>query len=163
MKHTSTSPYSATVTRQVGAGPQQTFTVIVPINLSTIFTGYWFLPAVKDVRDYPGRWDEAGLSRTPIFSDGNSAHETLVTHTPPSSFSYEIRDFTGVFGRLVEAAHGVWYFEPAPDGGTTVSWTYTFTPRAFFGPLIRYAILPLWSRYMARALRLACDEVMSVS
>jgi hypothetical protein len=144
----------------IDADQPTVFAIIAPIDLTLIFTGFGVLPAVTGVRDYPGHWDAAGLARTPVFSDRSTAHETLLQYEPPARFSYEITGFTNIFGRIVSKAHGEWIFTPVEPGKTRVEWTYTFTPLQGRRLLLQYCILPLWKRYMQKALRLAGDEVM---
>lgn len=137
---------------------KKTFLAIQPIDLSIIFTGYLFFPAVTGTKDDPGHWDEPGLSRKPVFSDGNSAHELLVTYDPFSSFSYHITNFTGPFGYVVERIVGLWNFTETSEHTTNITWTYTFTPKRFFYGVTRFLIVPFWQRYMKKALLLARIE-----
>lgn len=147
-----------TVKMNVGVSPGRAFEVIAPIDLRKIFTGYGFLPAVVRVDDAPPKWDKAGLSRNPVFSDGGTAREKLLTYQPSSTFSYQITDFTNVFGRMVAHIRGEWHFSSSSPGETTVAWRYTFTPKRGYARIMRYLVGPIWKRYMLRALRLACNE-----
>lgn len=134
---------------------QIAFEAIAPIDLKKIFTGYAFFPGVVGVRNYPGHWDEAGLSRIPVFSDGSIARETLVTYDPPVTFSYKIVGFTNIFKYVVYEARGKWAFSSTADGLTRIEWTYEFYPRQGMRPLLRFGIAPFWKKYMQRALQSA--------
>ncbi|HEY2437389.1 MAG TPA: hypothetical protein VGH93_09415, partial [Solirubrobacteraceae bacterium] len=50
--------------------PARAFEVIVPIDLSLIFTGWGPFPTVRGVKNQTGAWDHAGASRNPELSDG---------------------------------------------------------------------------------------------
>lgn len=148
-----------TVSGSVTSAQKQTFLTIQPIDLRILFRGYLFFPAVTGVRDDPGHWDAPGLSRKPIFSDGNSAREALMTYEPFSSFSYRITDLTGPFGHVVERIVGSWVFTEIEEHSTNITWTYTFMPKRYFYGVTRFFIAPLWRRYMESALQFACMEV----
>lgn len=71
---------AATVSMTIEALIEEAFGQIVPIDLSSIFTGYGPLPAVMQTRDQSGAWDAAGRTRTVAFADGSSARESLTTY-----------------------------------------------------------------------------------
>ncbi|MFI6695623.1 SRPBCC family protein [Streptomyces sp. NPDC050433] len=127
--------------------PQEVFDVIVPIDLSLVFTGWGPFPGVRGAKNQTGAWDAAGQSRNPDLSDGSTAAERLTEYTAPHSFAYELTDFTGTMRHLVSGVRGEWTF--TPDGeGTLIRWTYEFKPLPGRGLLLRRAVGPLWRRYM---------------
>src|SRR4030081_1017558 len=101
----------ATVQMTIEASIEDVFDYIVPINLTSIFTGYGPLPAVTETRDQTGSWDAAGRSRTVVFSDRSSAQESLTGYEYPNHFTYRIRDFTGMLRFFTSEARGEWRFE----------------------------------------------------
>jgi len=64
---------AATVSTTIEASIEEAFGQIVPIDLTSIFTGYGPLPAVVQTRDQSGAWDAAGRTRTVAFADGSTA------------------------------------------------------------------------------------------
>src|SRR6266567_1561314 len=149
---------SVTVRQTINADQRVAFEVIAPIDLRKVFPGYAFFPAVVDVRNYPGHWDKAGLSRMPVFTDGSTAHETLIDYDSPRTFSYEVTGFTNIFGHIVSKARGEWLFSTIHTGVTHIDWTYEFYPRKAMRPFLK-CITPFWRRYMQKSLRLACQQV----
>jgi hypothetical protein len=142
---------------------EQTFHAAVPVDLTKIFTGFLFLPAVVEVRNQSGSWDHAGVSRNPVFSNGKGAFEQVTTYRPPTSFDYDVSKFTNILGRLVSGAHGSWTFSPDPSasGGpaTVIEWIYSFAPLPLRRSIVRILIAPVWRAYMRRALALTVREV----
>jgi len=152
--------YPVTVESPCPAPPAHVFDVVVPVDLSSIFTGWGPLPGVRGVRDQTGPWDAAGRTRRVELTDGSSATERLTEHTPPHSFAYELSSVTGVLARLVTGVRGEWTF--TPDGaGTIVRWTYAFFPRRGRRLLVRWALVPLWRRYATATLARAVRTVSS--
>jgi hypothetical protein len=149
--------YSASVQADIAAPQAAAFDCIVPIDLTSIFTGYGPLPAVVGTRDQTGGWDAAGQTRTVLLAGGSSAHEQITDYTHPSHFSYTVSDFTGILRPLVVSAHGEFWFEPGtPPAGTHVKWTYTFNARSSFSvPLVWFIATVLWKGYMDKALRIS--------
>lgn len=109
--------------------PGRAFEIIAPIDLRTLFHGYGPLPAVTGTRDQTGGWDHVGASRTIDLADGSEGREEMLSHNPPHHFGYEVT-FGHPFGLAVSGAAGEWRFEPAAHGGTAITWTYAFAPRA---------------------------------
>ncbi|WP_022927248.1 SRPBCC family protein [Patulibacter americanus] len=142
-----------TVQGRTSVPPETAFDVVVPIDLSLIFTGWrGIFPGVRGSKNETGPWDHVGASRNPDLADGSTATETLAEYTRPSSFAYTLVDFTNVLGRLVGGVRGEWTF--APDGtGTLIRWTYEFKPLPGRTVIMRRIVGPLWRRYMAQALR----------
>jgi hypothetical protein len=136
-----------TVQARTDLTPTQAFEVIVPIDLSLVFTGWGPFPGVRGANNQTGAWDHVGASRNPDLSDGSTANERLTEYTAGRSFAYELTDFTNILGRVTSGVRGEWTF--TPDGeGTLVRWTYEFKPRRHWAALIRFGLAPLWRRYM---------------
>ena len=155
--------YSASVQTDIAAPQAAAFECIVPVDLTSVFTGYGPLPAVVGTCDQTGGWDAAGQTRTVLLAGGSSAHEQITEYTHPSHFSYTVSDFTGILRPLVVSAHGEWWFEPgtAPQS-THVKWTYTFTARSSFSaPLVWFIATVLWKGYMDKALRISKAQAES--
>ena len=152
---------AATVITTVDASRDKTFLHIVPIALTSIFTGYGPLPSVTETRNQTGPWDAAGRTRNVVFSDGSSARETLTSYEYPSRFAYRITELTGVLRLLASEARGEWWFESVPGrAATSVRWRYEFISRsAILKPLVSLFTRTLWRGYMAKALRLAKAQV----
>lgn len=64
------SALATTVSAEVNANQVSAFEHIVPIDLSSIFTGYGPLPAVTKTKNQIGGWDAVGQTRTVHLSDG---------------------------------------------------------------------------------------------
>ena len=152
---------AATVITTMQASREEAFLHIVPVDLSSIFTGYGPLPRVTETRDQTGPWDAAGRTRTVVFSDGSSAQETLTQYEYPDRFAYRITEFTGALRFLASEARGEWWFASTPDhDATSVLWRYEFVSRfKVLTPLVRLFTRSLWRGYMGRALRLSKTQV----
>jgi hypothetical protein len=152
---------AATVITMVEASREKTFLHIVPIDLTSIFTGYGPLPSVTQTLNQTGPWDAAGRTRNVVFSDGSSARETLTSYDYPKRFAYRITEFTGVLRLLASEARGEWWFENVPGrSATSVRWRYEFISRsAILKPLVSLFTRSLWRGYMAKALRLSKEQV----
>jgi hypothetical protein len=137
------------------------FERIVPIDLTSIFTGYGPLPAVTETRDQSGNWDAAGRSRTVVFSDGSSAQEFLTGYEYPNRFTYRIKGFTGALRFFTSEARGEWTFERAPgSNATSVRWSYEFVSRTkLLEPLVYLFTQRLWRGYMHKALSLCKAQI----
>jgi hypothetical protein len=151
----------AIVESTIEASTEVAFEHIVPIDLSSIFTGYGPLPAVTETRDQSGHWDAAGRSRTVVFSDGSSAQESLTAYQHPGRFTYRITGFTGVLRFFASEARGEWTFERVPDSNATkVRWSYEFVSRTkYLEPLVGLFTQKLWLGYMRKALGLSKAQV----
>jgi Polyketide cyclase / dehydrase and lipid transport len=143
-----------TVQTRANVPPARAFEVIVPIDLSLIFTGWGPFPAVRGVKNQTGAWDHAGASRNPELSDGTTATEALTEYTPPNSFAYEVTDFTNVLGRITHGVRGEWTFTP-DRGGTVIRWAYEFKPKRGLRLLLQLGLAPVWRRYMQAAVEAA--------
>jgi hypothetical protein len=100
------SSTAATVHTTIHAAKADAFGHIVPIDLTSIFTGYGPLHSVTKTLNATGLWDSAGRSRTVVFADGSSATESLTAYTFPNTFSYRITGFTGALKYLAGGARG---------------------------------------------------------
>ena len=147
-----------TVYARAAAPIRRVYDVVVPIDLTTIFTGYGPLPAVVGVRDQSGPWDRPGQSRVVELADGSEAPERLTALDPPHGFAYRVGPFTSSLRLLVDDAEGGWEFSPIGADATDVRWTYAFAPRRFTRPLVRFVVAPLWRRYAERALAAAVGQ-----
>jgi len=154
--HSDTVP---TVSATTTAPPERAFDVIVPIDLSSIFQRWFFIPGVDGVRDQTGPWDAAGQTRTVLLSDGTSVQEQLTKVERPTGFSYRVGPFPRPLGLLARGATGSWSFAPEPDGSTSINWTYSFDPAPGRAWLVRLLIAPAWRRYAQRGLRLSLNQV----
>ena len=146
------------VTATSAAPVEATFDQIVPIDLTTIFTGFGPLPAVVGVSDMTGAWDAAGQSRTVHLDDGSTARERLERVTRPHYFSYRLGDFDGALRHIAAGAHGQWWFTPHGDT-TDIRWSYAFESRSAATVPAVLAISRVWKRYMQRALDAAVTSV----
>lgn len=154
------SSYATTVTAETAINQQAVFDHIIPIDLTSIFTGYGPLPAVTGVRDQTGAWDAAGQTRTVVLSDGSSAQESLTKYERPDYFGYTVSGFTGVLGLLVTSANGEWWFKSDPSGETRITWRYEFKARsALTAPIVAMITHLLWRGYMRKALRLSMTQL----
>lgn len=138
---------TASVQARSALPPDQALRAIAALPLPEVFLRRGPFPGVVTVDGQTGAWDTPGRSRRPRFTDGGTVEETLVEYTPGSSFAYELRGFTDVFGRLVEGVRGEWTFTPDGDG-SVVRWTWEFKPRARSRAMLAAAVVPLYRRYM---------------
>jgi hypothetical protein len=144
------STVTVTVQARTSLAPALAFDLVVPIDLSLVFTGWGPFPGVRGVKNQTGEWDHVGASRNPDLTDGSTATETLTEYTCGQSFAYELVGFTNVLGRLAHGVRGEWTFTPDGDG-TLIRWAYEFKPRPLRGPVVRHGLSPLWRRYMGHA------------
>jgi hypothetical protein len=153
--------FSATVETRIAASQSDVFQRIVPIDLTTVFTGYVPLPAVIGTRNQTGGWDAAGQTRTVLLADGSAANELMTQYEAPRYFSYTVSGFTGILRFLTTSAHGEWWFESEPASNTThVTWRYAFNPRSLLSaPVLWFVANFLWRGYMRQSLRLTKAQV----
>jgi len=148
------------VSTEVDVDQIKAFEHIVPIDLSSIFTGYGPLPAVTGTTNQMGGWDAAGQTRTVHLSDGSMAQEELNEYKHPQYFSYTVSGFTGSLRFLTTSANGAWWFESRPTGKTLIKWRYAFKSRSVFAvPVLWFIAKVLWRGYMAKALTLLKEQV----
>lgn len=156
---------SATVELETVASAEQAFAHIVPIDLTSIFTGYGPLPAVTGTFNQTGAWDAVGQTRTVGLSDGSSATELMTGYAPSSYFSYTVSGFTGSLRFLANSAHGEWWFNRNPlSGKTRITWRYQFNPRSKLAiPALWLITKMLWRAYMNKALILSNEQILTLS
>lgn len=156
------SSISATIEMEVNADRTEAFEHIVPIDLTTIFTGYGPLPAVTATQNQTGAWDATGQTRTVQLSDCSSAQESLTGYEHPRYFSYTLGGFTGVLRFLTTSAHGEWWFDGVAAGRTDIKWRYVFNARSVFAvPVLLFVVKVLWRSYMRKALLLTRQQIES--
>lgn len=154
------SPLSATVETAVAADQAVAFEHIVPIDLTSIFTGYGPLPSVTGTQDQVGAWNAAGQTRTVHLSDNSSAQELLTKYEHPKYFSYTVSGFTGPLRFLATSANGEWWFSSGASGSTHIKWRYKFNARHFLAaPVLWFITRVLWRGYMNKALRLSKSQL----
>lgn len=156
---------AAEVHATVQASQARSFEHIVPIDLTSIFTGYGPLPGVSGTCDQTGNWDGAGQTRTVMLTDGSAAQEALTAYQYPSYFAYQVSGFTGVLRFLAREARGQWWFEPIPGThATSIRWQYEFVSRAaWLEPIVCLITQRLWRGYMRKALRLSKMQVEALT
>ncbi|WP_127479075.1 SRPBCC family protein [Nocardioides pantholopis] len=147
-----------TVFARTTAPPADTFEIIAPIDLATVFHPVFPFPGVTEVRNQTESWDHPGPSRTPTFDDGSQATERLTEYVASQGFAYELTEFTNVLGRLAAGVRGEWSFLPDGDG-CLIRWTYEFKPLRGRRLVLAGPFRPLWRRYMQRALDRMVDVV----
>ncbi len=151
---------AVTVNTDVAVNQIAAFERNVPIDLTSIFTGYGPLPAVTGTKDQTGAWDGSGQTRTVLLSDGSSAQEMLTQYEHPDYFSYTVSEFTGALRFLVTSANGEWWFSSTSSTKTHIKWRYAFNPRSAFAvPILWFITNVLWRGYMHKALRLFKAQV----
>lgn len=93
-----------------------------------------------------------GAVRSLSFSDGSAAIERVLTSTP-ERFSYQVWGFTSSSARALSHIRGEFRYEPAGDGQTQVTWTYSIAPRAFLvRPFVRSFLKNDFAPFMASGL-----------
>jgi len=146
---------SATVDIDLAVSQITAFDSNVPIDLTSIFTGYGPLPAVIGTRNQTGAWDGAGQTRTVLLSDGSSAQEVLTSYERPDYFGYTVSGFTDALRLLITSANGEWWFSSTSLGQTHIKWRYGFNARSAWAvPLLWLITNVLWRSYMRQVLRL---------
>lgn len=142
---------SSTVITTVAVDRTTAFLHVVPIDLTSIFTGYGLLPAVMGTQAQTGDWDAIGQTRTVHLSDRSQVKELLTQYQKPDYFAYIVSDFAGILGFLITSATGEWWFENCTDrlDRTLIRWQYTFTPKSWLAVPILWVINRfLWLGYM---------------
>lgn len=144
------STRSASATAHVAAPPDVVFPRLRVHDATRFYPKWGVLPAVIEVRDQTGPWDAAGQTRTLVLSDGGTLRETLTSAEAPL-FAYDLARFTGFFGRLVAGARSEWRVAPEGDG-SSIAWTYAFTPLRGRGLIVGAIVRFAWGPYMRRVL-----------
>lgn len=107
----------------------------------------------------PGGWDHPGARRFVFLDDGASCVEELDVLDRPRRFAYHSDDYSFPLGLMIAEARGTWTFETS-GAGTSVSWTYTFTPRSCLkqGELRVFA-RTMFQPYMQRAMTSIANHI----
>jgi hypothetical protein len=84
------------------------------------------------------------------MSDGSSFTETLRVVTEPL-FAYDLTEFTGFFGLLVDRARSEWRVVADGDG-SSIAWTYAFTSKSGRGLPVAAIVRLAWAGYMRKVL-----------
>ena len=151
---------SAIVQTTVTANQADVFEHIVPIDLTSIFTGYGPLPSVTGTQNQVGVWDTSGQTRTVCFSDHSTAQELLTQYEYPRYFSYTVSNFTSLLRFLTTSAHGEWWFSVGTLGQINIKWRYEFNARSVVAvPVLWVIINLLWRGYMHQALQLSKAQI----
>lgn len=150
--------HGATVQAIAPADPVRTFDVLTPSDPALFYPRFRVIPAVVSVTDQTGGWDAVGQTRTLHLSDGSTVAETTIEVTRPGLFAYELTRFTKVFGPLVDHARAEWRFDAA-EGGTRITWSYTFFGRPGRGWIVGLIVRLAWAAYMRRVIVGLVDEV----
>jgi hypothetical protein len=148
-----------TVRATVTASRDVTFDIIAPIDLSSIFDRWLFIPGVKGVKDQSGPWNEPGRTRTVVLSDGSSVDEVLTQVDRPAGFAYRVGPFPKPLGLLAKSATGHWTFTEDETDQTGIVWSYRFQPSRGRGWMVRLLIAPMWRRYARHSLDKAVGQV----
>lgn len=75
-----------------------------------------------------GDWSHPGSARIVKFDNGLEAREEVMHLIRPNYFAYQLSDFTGEMGEMVELAFAQFVFTPI-GSRTRVRWTYAFRPK----------------------------------
>ncbi len=153
---------TATVQGIAPAGTIRTFDILTPSDPSRFYPRFRVIPAVVAVENQTGALDAVGQTRTLKLSDGSSVVETTTDVARPAFFAYELRDFTKIFGPLVDHARAEWRFDPV-EGGTRITWTYTFVGRRGRGWIVALIVMAAWAAYMRTVMVGLVDEVRTVA
>jgi hypothetical protein len=153
---------SSTVQALAPADPTRTFDILTPSDPTRFYPKFRVIPATVAVENQTGAWDAVGQTRTLKLSDGSSVVETTKVVERPSFFAYELTHFTKAFGPLVDHARAEWHFDPA-EGGTRITWTYTFFGRPGRGWIVALIIKFAWAAYMRKVIVGLVDEVRTVT
>ncbi len=143
------------------AGPARTFDLLTPSDPTRFYPRSGVIPAVVSVTDQTSAWDAVGQTRMLHLSDGSTVVETTTDVDRPGFFAYELTRFTKVFGPLVDHARAEWRFDAA-DGGTRITWSYTFFGRPGRGWIVALIVRLAWAGYMRRVIVGLVDEVRRV-
>ena len=149
---------SSTTMAIAPADPERTFDILTPVDPARFYPKFRVIPATIRVEGQTGAWDTVGQTRTLHLSDGSSVRETTTDVDRPGIFAYELTDFTKVFGQLVDHAHAEWRFE-AVEGGTLITWTYTFFGKPGRGWIVSLIVNLVWAAYMRTVVPGLVDEV----
>jgi hypothetical protein len=153
---------SSTVTGIAPADPERTFDILTPSDPSRFYPKFRVIPATVRVEGQTGAWDAVGQTRVLRLSDGSSVRETTTDVERPGFFAYELTEFTKAFGPIIHHARAEWRFE-AIEGGTLISWTYTFFGKPGRGWIVSLIVNLIWAAYMRQVMPGLVDEVERVT
>lgn len=153
---------SSTVTGIAPAAPGRTFDILTPSDPSRFYPKFRVIPATVRVEGQTGAWDAVGQTRILRLSDGSSVRETTTDVERPGFFAYELTEFTKVFGPIIHHARAEWRFE-AIEGGTVISWTYTFFGKPGRGWIVSLIVNLIWAAYMRQVMPGLVAEVERVT
>jgi Polyketide cyclase / dehydrase and lipid transport len=140
------------------AGLKATYDAVGAIDPTHYYRRYGPLPAVLEVRDQTGEWNEVGRSRVLLLSDGGYVREYITDADSPDFFAYDSHDFQKLFGRLVYGSRAEWSFTAVPSG-TRIRWTYAFHARPRMGGSVRAIVRLFWAPYMRKVLKSIVGEL----
>ncbi len=148
---------STRASRVIAAPPEKVYDFATdPDVFHTIFPGNLLVPAVEKVSlAEPG---EAAVGRLRYVdnSDGSRITEMILALERPSRHRYRlVEGFQPPFSWMVKTAEGDWLFAPV-EGGTRVTWIYSFQLRS---ALAAPVTLPIVKLFFRRAME-ACLECM---
>ena len=153
---------SASASAVVAATPKQAWEISGPVDPTQFYPKHGPLPAVVGVRNQTGPWNTVGQSRQLQLSDGGTVVETITHANSPSYFSYELTNFTKLFGVLVEKARAEWSFERIAEG-TSITWKYSFFGLPGRAWIVKLIVSLFWAPYMRAVLPPIAREVERVS
>jgi hypothetical protein len=136
------------VSARTSARPQTAWETIIPVDLTSVFTGYGPLPAVTGTSEQTGDWNSVGETRRIDLSDGSHTGEEILIADQPNHFGYRVGPFSGPIGKLVSHADGRFWFYAA-ESGTVVRWSYTWVPRRGAYAIV-WPVTRLWKAYAKR-------------
>ncbi|MFZ6757036.1 SRPBCC family protein [Undibacterium sp. Ji50W] len=121
--------------------------------LPKILTGYGLVPGVASTSNVSGPWDQPGSTRIVHLLDGSTVNEEITHYDRPSYFAYRVSDPSFSLKHLMSYARGQFWFTPT-EGGTQVTWTYTFLARNSFTKIpLGLFVGTQWKGYMDVCLR----------
>jgi hypothetical protein len=153
---------SSTVTGIALADPERTFDILTPSDPARFYPKFRVVPATVGVEDQTGGWDAVGQTRVLRLSDGSSVRETTKDVERPGFFAYELTEFTKAFGPIIDHARAEWRFD-AVDGGTLITWTYTFFGKPGRGWIVTLIVRLIWAAYMRTVMPGLVAEVARVT
>lgn len=116
--------------------------------LPKILTGYGLVPGVASTSNVSGPWDQPGSNRIVHLLDGSTVHEGISHYDRPAYFAYRVSEPSFSLKHLMSHARGQFWFVSA-EGGTKVTWTYTFHARNGFTKIpLRLFVGTQWKGYM---------------
>lgn len=132
--------------------PADAFDRLLPLPLPDLFCRrYLAIPAIREVRDAPPRWEAAGQTRRIVLADGGTMLETLTRVDRPRSFGYTLTELTGAFSPLVASIDGVWSVDPVGTGAR-VTWLWDVHAKDGLGDLAMPVFGKMWQGYARQAL-----------